>query len=70
MFHKIYKVYGKRVLEMKFREFKKILNSKWAKLFHLLQPLTFRWMNDDNQNYQMNCPCPSWQLKALNNGLH
>lgn len=70
MFHKIYKVYGKRVLERKLREFKKILNSKWAKLFHLLQHLTFRWMNDDHQNYEMNSPCPSWQLKALNNGLH
>lgn len=70
IFHKLYKVPGKRVLEVKLMNFFKILNSKWATLFRLLQPLTFTRLNDDNQNHQMNSPCPSWQLKALNNGIH
>lgn len=56
-FYKLNKVPVEGFLEVKLMELKKkILNYKWGKLFYLLQPLTFTQLNDDNQNYQINCP--------------
>lgn len=36
----------------------------------LLQHFTFTQLNGISKIIRLTVPCPSWQLKALNNGIH